>query len=478
MLSVCKVTFPGSYESNRPPAALHPTALSLLCSCIVVLLVANPLPAFAEQTEKPNVIVIVADDQGWNDIGYNGSEVLTPHLDDLAQNGVRLEANYAFPTCSPMRIALLAGRNPSRYGVLGPIGGRSKQALPPETATMADLFGSAGYRTAISGKWHLGLRPEVGPLQYGFASTYGYLHGQLDQYTHHYKNGDRTWHRQDRFLDEEGHATDLIAAEAIRVIEAASDPPFFLYVPFSVPHYPLQEPDEWVSLYDGRIDDEDRKLFAASLTHMDDAVGRIVAALERSGKRKSTLIIFTSDNGGQQSWSSQNQYGGRHGPNKVLGNNRPLRGWKGDVYEGGIRVPALVNWPGTLQPATVTEPISVLDWYPTLAALIGVEVDSAWQLEGINLWPGLRDGVAGEKSRQLSSRTLYWQTGRNAAVRQGSWKLVAHQGERPRYELYDVASDPYEKTDRAGTATEKLAALKIELSRQQQLDNREAARQR
>lgn len=453
-------------------------ALSLICSCMAGLSVANPLSAFAEQIAKPNVIVIVADDQGWNDIGYNGSEVLTPHLDDLAQTGVRLEANYAFSTCSPMRIALLAGRNPSRYGVLGPIGGRSRQALPPETATLADLFGSAGYRTAISGKWHLGLRPEVGPLQYGFASTYGYLHGQLDQYTHHYKNGDRTWHRQDRFLDEEGHATDLIATEAIRVIETASDRPFFLYVPFSVPHYPLQETDEWVSLYDGRISDPDRKLFAASLTHMDDAVGRIVASLQRSEKRKSTLIVFTSDNGGQQNWSSQNQYGGRHGPHKVLGNNRPLRGWKGDVYEGGVRVPALVNWPGTLKPAIVAEPISVLDWYPTLAALIGVEVDTAWQLEGINLWPGLRDGVEGEKSKQLSSRTLYWQTGRSAAVRQGSWKLVAHQGERPRYELYDLQSDPYEKTDRAGSAPEQLASLKNELSRQQQLDTREAARKR
>ena len=199
----------------------------LLC---VFALVPAANGSTAEPTQ-PNVLVIVADDLGFHDVGYHGSEIRTPRLDALAASGVRLEQYYVFPTCSPTRTALLTSRNPSRFGVMGPIGGRSELTVPTETTTMADVLKSAGYATAIAGKWHLGLRPEVGPRQYGFDSTYGYLHGQIDPRTHLYKNGDRTWHRNDEFLDESGHATDLLAAEGSAAgsrRDAHREQPFFL----------------------------------------------------------------------------------------------------------------------------------------------------------------------------------------------------------------------------------------------------------
>jgi arylsulfatase A-like enzyme len=178
--------------------------------------------------ERPNVVLIVADDLGWNDVGYHNPEIKTPNLDRLAARGVRLEHHYVFPTCSPTRCALLTGRNPSRFGILGPIDGRSGRSIPPGTVTLAHVFGSQRYATAIVGKWHLGLRHEVGPRAFGFGSGYGYLHGQIDPDTHLYKNGDRTWYRQDEFVDEPGHATDLLAAATVQWIETHRSGPFFL----------------------------------------------------------------------------------------------------------------------------------------------------------------------------------------------------------------------------------------------------------
>src|SRR5262245_26592435 len=172
-----------------------------------------------ECKEPPNILVLRADDLGWHTVGYHGSEIRTPNLDRLAAAGIRLERHYVYPTCSPTRAGLLTGRNPSRFGIHAPIAGRSEQTLPSGTPTLARALTSRGYTTALFGKWHLGLRPEAGPRQYGFDQTYGYLHGQIDQYTHRYKNGDRSWHRNDVFVDESGHATDLIADEAVRFVQ-------------------------------------------------------------------------------------------------------------------------------------------------------------------------------------------------------------------------------------------------------------------
>jgi len=412
----------------------------------------------------PNIVMIVADDLGWNDVGYHGSEVLTPNLDRLAASGVRLERHYVFPTCSPTRAALLTGRNPSRYGILGPIDGRSTLALPAGTVTLAHLLKAQGYATAFIGKWHLGLRPEVGPRQYGFDSSYGYLHGQLDPYTHRYKNGDRTWHRDDAFLDEPGHATDLLAAAAVRWIETSRTTPFLLCLAFSVPHTPLQEEERWTSLYDGRIVDPSRCLYAAAVTHMDDAIGRVAAALDRTGQREKTLVIFTSDNGGQQDYRSESDYGGKYGPYPSLGNNRPLKGWKGSLYEGGVRVPAFASWPGTLKPRVITASVCALDWLPTLAALAGATVDSRRNREGIDLWPLLTGGAT------PAARRFYWKTNRVSAVRDGDWKLIVPHQEGGEPELYNVVDDPNEATDLARRYPDRVAHLRELLRAEQALD--------
>jgi arylsulfatase B len=206
--------------------------LFLLMACSI------SLARVGEAKRPPNILVLVADDLGWHDVGYHGSEIRTPHLDKFAGAGVQLERHYVYPTCSPTRAGLLTGRNPSRFGIHAPIADRSEQTLPAGAPTLARALKARGYATALFGKWHLGLRPEAGPRQYGFDQTYGYLHGQIDQYTHRYKNGDRSWHRNDVFVDEAGHATDLIADETVRFLETRRKTPFFLWVAFSVPHFP------------------------------------------------------------------------------------------------------------------------------------------------------------------------------------------------------------------------------------------------
>ena len=282
--------------------------------------------------QQPNIVFIIADDLGWKDIGYHDSEIKTPHLDRLAQNGRVFEQHYVAPTCTPTRVGLLSGQYPSRYGVLGPDYGK---IFDDDTITLAEALKRRGYTTHISGKWHMGSPPEYTPLKYGFSSSYGYFAGQIDPYTHLYKTGEKTWHRNDEYLDETGHATDLITDEAVRMIQAEHTQPFFLYVAYSVPHFPLKEPDTWLALYP-EIKVASRRWFAASVTHMDDGIRKIVSALEETGLRENTLLVFVSDNGGQKSWHSDTQYKGRYAdlPHTVLGNNLPLRGWKGDCYEG------------------------------------------------------------------------------------------------------------------------------------------------
>jgi arylsulfatase A-like enzyme len=411
----------------------------------------------------PSFLLVVADDLGWRDVGYHGSEIRTPHLDRLARQGVRLERHYVYPTCSPTRAGLLTGRNPSRFGIDAPIAGRSTDTLPFGVMTLARALKRRGYATALFGKWHLGLRPEVGPRRFGFDRSYGYLHGQVDPYTHLYKNGDRTWHRDDVLLDEEGHATDLIAAEAARFLEARREEPFFLWVAFSVPHHPLQEDEKWLAPYADAIADPWRRLFAASVTHMDAAVGRIAEALEKSGRAGETLVLFTSDNGAQRDYSSATEYGGKFEPHATLGDNRPLRDWKGSLYEGGVRVPAFVRWKDRLEPAAVAAAVSVLDWFPTLLRLAGVPVAPDWKIEGKDTWPLL---TGDERSR--APRVIYWNVGDASAVISGDWKLIVRR-EGPA-ELYNLARDPGEEKDRAAAEPARVEELRRALAAQRALD--------
>jgi arylsulfatase A-like enzyme len=357
----------------------------------------------------------------------------------------------------------MTGRYPSRLGVTTPDYG---DLFDKDTVTLPTALAASGYDTSISGKWHMGSPPDCVPMKYGFATSYGYFDGQIDPYTHLYKTGRHCWHRNDTLVDEEGHATDLIADEAVRIIESKDANPFFLYVAYSVPHCPLNEPEEWVSLYKDSISELSRRWFAASITHMDDGIGRIIEALDRTGVRENTLIVFSSDNGGQEDWHNKEQYDGRYAdkPHTVLGNNLPLRGWKGQVYEGGIRVPALANWKGVLKPGTVESPVHIVDWMPTLCRVAGVTPKKDLDWDGQDIWPP----ITGEE-RNAPPRTLYWKTPKEFGLRHGDWKLiVAADGSRK--ELFDLAADPNEKSDLAAAQPERVAELVEVLERTKEKD--------
>jgi arylsulfatase A-like enzyme len=410
-----------------------------------------------EPALKPNILIIIPDDLGWSDVGYHGSEIKTPNLDKLAKTGIILEQHYVMPTCTPTRVSLMTGRYPSRYGITGPDYGEVIDLGDP---TLASILKDKGYFTAIAGKWHMGSPPYT-PLKYGFMSSYGYFDGQIDPYTHEYKTeteltSRKSWHRNDEYLEEEGHVTDLLTAEAIRIIEEEREEPFFLYLAHHVPHFPLDEPEEWMSLYNQLHMSPSRQLFAASVSHMDAGIGKVIDALERTGKRENTLILFLSDNGGQFSWHSKTEYRGKYAdkPHDVLGNNFPLRGWKGDLYEGGIRVPAIASWPGILKPGAAGFPMHMSDWLPTICSLIGCETElEHLKPDGRNNWPLLSG-----QQHTAKERSIYWKTAQNYAVRDGDWKLVVHR-KTGQSELYDLKNDFREVTDLSNSFPEKVNHL-------------------
>lgn len=421
-----------------------------------------------KKDHSPNILLIVADDMGWNDIGYHNPRILTPNIDKLCAEGVELDNFYVYPTCSPTRAALLTGRYASRFGIYHPIAMDSEKVLPTDVTTLPGILREQGYTTVITGKWHLGLSTDSGPLQYGFDYSYGFLHGQIDQETHRYKNGARTWHRMDQFVEEEGHATDLIANEAIKYIKtmADEDKPFFIYVPFSVPHYPVQESDQWVNPYRG-IMEESRQLYAASMTHMDDAIGKLITVLQEEGLRKNTLVVFMSDNGGQLNWSPKFEYDMRHGPYENLGDNSPLRGSKTELYEGGIRVPALFNWPAVLEPSKYQGLIKVTDLFATFAAVAGIHGLEGMNLDGVNIWPFL----TGEES--IENRELFLRTTSSLAYREGDWKLIHHAAtlEDAKEELFNIAIDPREEQNLIADQPEIYRLLWEKLKEQVEMED-------
>lgn len=431
------------------------------------VLLSAMLPAYTFAQSRPNILVIVPDDVGWSDVGYNGSSIKTPNLDQLALSGIKLDYQYVAPTCTPTRVGLFTGRYPSRFGVTSPDYG---ELMPIGTPTLASLLGNKGYFTAIDGKWHMGSPPYT-PLKYGFRSSYGYYDGQIDPYTHTYKTENKkgnimtskSWNRNDEYIEEEGHVTDLITNEAIRIIKEKREHPFYLYVAYSVPHYPLDEPHEWTSIYENIFAYSSRRNFAASMTHMDAGIGQIIDALNETGQRDNTLILFMSDNGGQDSWpikERKTQYEGRYEniPHDVLGNNFPFQGWKGSVYEGAVRVPAFVNWPGHLIPGTLDVPVNFTDWLPTFLALTGNDQESLQRLnlDGENIWPLLKRE---KKESDFKNRAMYWKTPGVYAVSKGSWKLLVNQ-KTGNVELYDLQSDFREQHNVSRENDQKVQQLK------------------
>jgi arylsulfatase A-like enzyme len=420
---------------------------------------------------KPNIVFIIADDLGWADVAFHKGNTPTPHLDKLAREGVELTNHYVAATCSPTRVGLMTGRYWSRFGLLGP---DNRRAMHFDTTTLPRALKSAGYETALTGKWHLGSKPEWGPNHYGFDHSYGSLAGGVGPYDHFYKEGQyvRTWHRNETLLTEEGHVTDLITKEAVSWIAARKDAPFFLYVPYTAVHLPLKEPRAWLDKVSPNITDEVARQYAACIMHLDDGVGQIVAALEKAGKRENTLIVFTSDNGGSWAMNHTQEYPkDGYAEGKIPGNNLPWRGQKGDLYEGGIHVPTIASWPGKLARGQFKQTMHIVDWMPTLCDLAGYKPEKNLKWDGVSLWPALSG-----TTRTAPARLLYWTTPQQSAVREGDFKLIVPSGRAPKTgkgakeELFDLAKDPHEKTDLAARMPEKVAALKQKLAAIAQAD--------
>lgn len=355
---------------------------------------------------RPNIVVILADDMGWGDVGWHGSEIKTPNLDKLAMAGARLEQFYVQPVCSPTRAALMTGRYPMRYGLqVGVIRPWAQYGLPLDERILPQALKEAGYETTISGKWHLGLvRLEYLPTRRGFDHQYGHYNGAID-YNTHLRDGGFDWHRDDREARDEGYSTHLIGREAVKRIEAR-DPsrPLFLYVPFNAVHAPHQVPESYKSPYAQLA--EPRRSYAGMLAAMDEQIGEIVGALDRAGISKNTLVIFSSDNGGPR-------------PGKVTSNG-PLRGAKATLYEGGVRVAACATWPGHIKAGSVVRaPLHIVDLYPTLLKLAGAKLDQPLPLDGRDAWPAIADGKPSPHEAILINSSPA-----GGAIRVGDWKLV------------------------------------------------------
>ena len=428
--------------------------VNLACCLLVLagLAVSGGCVGKQRSAARPHILLLVSDDQGWMDVGYHGSEIQTANLDRLAAAGVRLDQFYVQPVCTPTRSALLTGRYPIRQGLqVMVVRPWADYGLPLEERTLAQALEEVGYRTAIVGKWHLGHHePAYLPTRRGFDHQYGHYNGAIDYFTHMRDKG-LDWHRDDKGLHEEGYATELIAREAVRIVES-HDParPLLLYVPFNAPHAALQAPQEYIDRY-RHIDNEDRRTYAAMVHCMDDGIGQILSALDERGMREDTLVIFCSDNGGAD-WPG----GGAE--------NGPLRGDKGSLYEGGVRVPAFMTWPGKLKPGTiVAELLHVVDLYPTLLELAGARLEQPLPLDGADIWPTVAEGKPSPHEEILLNAEP-----RRGAIRRGDWKLIHRRGrlgQAPRNELYNIAEDPFEKTNLAAEHPAKVRQLLVRLER-------------
>lgn len=423
----------------------------------------------AKPATRPNILLIVADDLGWSDVGWHRGFAKTPALDRLVREGVELDRHYVQPVCTPTRTALMSGRYPGRFGpqALAP---SNLRAMPLGTVTLASALKSLGYRTHQCGKWHLGARPEWIPNAYGFDTSYGTLTGAADPWTHKYRKGnpyEDTWHRDGKLFHEEGNATELVAAEALRHIQAEGEQPWFVYVPFHAVHTPVDAPDEFKKLYEGvkfhddRAKHDSRLRMAAMVSQLDAKVGQFVAALDQTRQRDDTLVIFTSDNGGIE--SLKNAYAGDVADSPLNSENDPLRGQKGTLYEGGVRVCAFVNWPGKLRPHKSTTLMHCADWLPTLAELTGYQPADDLRWDGVSQWKSLVDAAPNP-----AARSVYIATGGASSLHHGDWKLIERKAGK--HELFHLAVDPYEKANLAEREPERVAELARLLAAEQAKD--------
>ena len=429
--------------------------------------------------EKPNVVILLADDLGWADVGYHGEDVIrTPSLDRLSREGAELNRFYATPICSPTRAALMTARDPIRLGVAyATILPWSNNGIHPYERFMPESFRAAGYQTAMVGKWHLGHAQQTyHPNERGFDHFYGHLHTEVGYFPPFANQGGKDFQVNGKSIERDGYETFLLAGEASRWIrERDKEKPFFLYVPFIAPHTPLDAPDDLKKRYADMDDDRGptrsdhsdntrrigklsgrpsaRPMYAAVVDAMDQAVGDILKTLDDEGIAENTVVLFFSDNGGAAYAS-----GGA--------DNVPLRGGKGNTFEGGIRVVSVIRWPGTIPAdSQVNSIISVMDVFPSLAAAAGVPIEGARKLDGRNMWPAISGKKAMTRDELLFFASETPIRGAFALTAfDDEWKLVQEvkQGllsaDVTNY-LFRIADDPNEYNNLASEHPDVVAEM-------------------
>lgn len=425
--------------------------VNVLAMALLSLVTGSALAATAEKTEKPNIVVILADDLGYADVGFNGSkDIVTPNLDKLASQGmVFSEAYTAHPFCGPSRAALMTGRYPHKIGSQFNLPERgSFVGIPTEEKFVSKMLQENGYFTGAVGKWHLGEAPEFHPNRRGFDEFYGFLGGGHNYFPEQFKKSYANQVKQgftniDHYLlplehngkevDENEYITDALSREAANFVRKAADKdqPFFLYLAYNAPHVPLQAKQEDMDKFPD-IKDGKRKTYAGMVYALDRGVGELVDTLKSTGKLDNTLIVFFSDNGGKLGQGA---------------NNAPLREGKGSVFEGGFRTPMLMHWPKQLKAgARFEHPVKALDLFPTFAGMAGVELEQDSKLDGKNIFPFLKSGEAPHKDElifALRHRGGY----SDAAVRRNEWKAVK-VGEN-KWKLFNIEQDKGEERDLA-----------------------------
>jgi arylsulfatase A len=412
----------------------------------------------ADDASRPNVVIFLTDDQGWADLGCFGARDLrTPNVDRLAAGGVRFTSWYsAAPVCSPSRAALLTGMSPQRAGVPANVSSRpGRPGMPAERLTLAERLKARGYATGAFGKWHLGSARGGDPNGQGFDRFFGFHAGCVDNFSHtFYWENPPHFHdlwRDDREVHEDGtYLTDLVTRESLRFLDERRDGPFFLYVAYNLPHYPMQAPQRLVREFAHL--EEPRRTYAAMVAAVDESVGQVLGRLDRHGLAERTLVFFLSDHGATAEARG-------NGP---VGDNGPFRGHKFSLFDGGLRVPCIARWPGKVPAGQVRDQLAcTFDIAPTVAALAGLGPDPAHPLEGQDLGPVLTGDAPSPH------KALCWRSGGQEAVRSGRWKLVRdgltdegkHLTGRDATFLSDLTRDPGESANLAAEHPEVVAEL-------------------
>ena len=398
-----------------------------------------------EEARKPNIVIIMADDLGYGGISsYGNDSIHTPHIDSLARHGLKFTDFYAnAPVCTPTRAALMTGRYQQRAGLEGVIyvRGETRQVgMDTTQITIAELLREQGYATGIMGKWHLGYKEEYNPVHHGFDTFYGYVSGNIDYHTHYDNAGIYDWWHNLDTLQEEGYVTDLITQHSVDFINRYKEQPFFLYVPHEAPHVPFQGredpgyryPNQEFSYY-GPVEDRLRA-YREMVEVMDEGIGRIMHALWENGLEENTLVFFLSDNGALAKF----------------GSNGKLNGQKTNLYEGGIRVPAIAYWKGKIQPGETSAVALSMDLLPTALSMSGATISETHSFDGVDISPLLL------QQQPLDERTVFWRYRGQKAARQGPWKLLVTDSDTA---LYNLNEDIGETRNIAEQHREQLKEL-------------------